>query len=205
MSRAVVFDLGGVLIDWNPRHLYRKLFAGDDAAMEHFLADVCSHEWNLAQDRGRPWEEAIAALAAEHPDQADLIAAYRARWPEMLGGSIDGTVAILEELAARGTPLYALTNWAADTWLYARAGFPFLALFRGILVSGEERLAKPEPAIFHRLAQRFGLVLSELVFIDDNKQNAEAASALGIHAIRFESPLQLREDLGALGFLEEAT
>lgn len=123
----------------------------------------------------------------------------------MLGGPIEGTVAILEELAARGTPLYALTNWAADTWRHTRDGFAFLARFRGILVSGEEGLVKPEPAIFHRLAERFGLSLSEIVFIDDNKQNAEAATALGIHAILFESPLQLREGLGALGFLEEAT
>ncbi len=169
--------------------------------MEHFLATVCDHDWNLAQDRGRPWDAAIAELSARHPDQAHLIAAYRARWPEMLGGPINGTVAILEELADAGTPLYALTNWAADTWLHARDGFPFLRLFRGILVSGEEQLAKPEPAIFHRLAARFGLTLPDLVFIDDNKKNAEAATALGIHAIRFESPLQLREDLGALGFL----
>ena len=123
----------------------------------------------------------------------------------MLGGPIDGTVAILEELADADTPLYALTNWAADTWLHARDSFPFLRLFRGILVSDEERLTKPGPAIFHRMAARFGLVLSDLVFIDDNKENAEAATALGIHAIRFESPLQLREDLGALGFLPEAT
>lgn len=173
--------------------------------MERFLADVCTHDWNLAQDRGRPWDEAIAELSARHPDQAPLIAAYRARWPEMLGGPIAGTVAILEELARRGVALYALTNWAADTWLHARDRFAFLRLFRGILVSGEEGLAKPEPAIFHRLAERFGLTLAELVFIDDNKQNAEAATALGIHVIRFESPLQLREDLGALGFLPDAT
>ena len=173
--------------------------------MERFLAEVCHHEWNLAQDRGRPWAEAIAELSARHPDQAGLIAAYRARWPEMLGGPIAGTVAILEELAAGRVPLYALTNWAADTWVEARDRFAFLRLFRGILVSGEERLVKPEPAIFHRLAERFGLVLSDLVFIDDNAPNVEAAAALGLHAIRFESPLQLREDLGALGFLAEAT
>ena len=193
------------MIDWNPRHLYRALFAGDDAAMERFLAEICNHDWNLAQDRGRPWDEAIAELSARHPGQAHLIAAYRARWPEMLGGPIEGTVAILGELAAGGTPLYALTNWAADTWLHARDSYAFLRLFRGILVSGEEGLAKPEPAIFHRLAERFRLTLSDLVFIDDNKKNAEAATALGIHAIRFESPLQLREDLGALGFLQDAT
>ena len=169
--------------------------------MEHFLAHVCDHDWNLAQDRGRPWDEAMAELSARHPDQSHLIAAYHARWPEMLGGPIEGTVAILEELAATGTPLYALTNWAADTWRLASDRFAFLALFRGILVSGQEGLAKPEPAIFHRLAERFGLTLTDLVFIDDNKKNAEVATALGIHAIRFESPLQLREDLGALGFL----
>ena len=145
----------------------------------------------------------MAELSARHPDHAAMIAAYRDRWPEMLGGPIAGTVGILEELAASGTPLYALTNWSAETWPHGRDASPFLHHFRGILVSGEERLIKPDPAIFHRLAQRFGLTLTDLVFIDDNTENAEAAAALGIHAIRFESPTKLREQLVGLGLLEE--
>jgi 2-haloacid dehalogenase len=169
--------------------------------MEHFLATVCTPEWNLAQDRGRPWDEAIAELSAAHPAQAHLIAAYRARWPEMLGGAIDGTVAILTELHARGTPLYALTNWAADTWPHGRDGFPFLRMFRGILVSGEEGLIKPDPAIFRLLAARYGLVLTDCVFIDDNTKNAEAAGALGMHAIRFQDPGALRRELTGIGLL----
>ena len=141
----------------------------------------------------------MAELSARHPDHAEMIAAYRDRWPEMLGGPITGTVAILEELAAAGTPLYALTNWSAHTWPHGRDASPFLRHFRGILVSGEERLIKPDPAIFYRLSERFGLTVTDLVFIDDNMKNAEAAAALGIHAIHFESPARLREELGALG------
>ena len=141
----------------------------------------------------------MAELSARHPAQAHLIAAYRDRWPEMLGGPIAGTVAILEELAAAGTPLYALTNWSAETWPHGRDASPFLRHFRGIMVSGEERLIKPDPAIFHRLAERFGLAFPDLVFIDDNMENAEAAAALGIRAIRYENPARLREELAALG------
>ena len=160
------------------------MFSGDDAATERFLATVCTPDWTLSPDRGRPWAEAIAELSAGHPGAADLIAAYRTRWPEMLGGAIDGTV------------------WSADTWNYGRDRFAFLALFRGILVSGAERLAKPDPAIFHLFADRYGLDLANCVFIDDNMKNAEAARALGMGAIRFENPVQLRQELGKLGLCE---
>src|SRR5437660_6146228 len=115
----VVFDLGGVLIDWNPRHLYRKLFAGDEAAMEHFLATVCTHEWNRGQDAGRSFAEGARLLKAEHPDKAELIDAYGARFAEMMSGPIDGSVAILAELHQRDTPLYGLSNWSAETWAAA--------------------------------------------------------------------------------------
>lgn len=194
-----------MLIDWDPRHLYRKLFDGDDAAMERFLAEICTMDWNLEQDRGRPWAEAVATLASRHPAQADLIAAYAERWPEMLGGAIEGTVEILRALHAGGTPLYALTNWSAETFPHGRARFPFLDLFEDIVVSGAHRLIKPDPAIYRLLMQRNGLVPEDLVFIDDNAKNAEAASALGIHAIRFESPAQLRRALTTLGLLPPAT
>src|SRR5437660_4778909 len=133
----VVFDLGGVLIDWNPRHLYRKLFAGDEAAMEHFLATVCTHEWNRGQDAGRSFAEGARLLKAEHPDKAELIDAYGARFDEMMAGPVDGSIEILAELRHRGAPLYGLTNWSTETYAPALQRFAFLSWFRGILVSGE--------------------------------------------------------------------
>jgi 2-haloacid dehalogenase len=200
MRDTVVFDLGGVLIDWNPRHLYRSLFAGDEAAMEHFLAEVCSPEWNLQQDAGRTWAEATALLRAEHPDQAALIDAYHLRWAEMMAGHIAGTVAILRALHDAGTPLYALTNWSQETFPHAEARFEFLKLFRGIVVSGAERVVKPDPAIYRLLLDRFGLDAGRCVYIDDVARNAYAATSLGFHGIHFTGPEALAEELRTLGF-----
>ncbi|MGA9865576.1 MAG: HAD family phosphatase [Acetobacteraceae bacterium] len=194
-----MFDLGGVLIDWNPRHLYRKLFDGDDDAMERFLTDVCSNSWNLRQDAGRGWAEAIAELSARHPAHAPLIEAFRTRWAEMLAGPIEGTVAILRELRNAGTPLYALTNWSHETFPIARERYEFLSWFDAIVVSGAERLVKPDPAIFTLLMERHGLRAEQLVFVDDNPRNADAATALGMHGIHFVSPAGLRADLAKLG------
>ena len=195
---AVIFDLGGVLIDWNPRHLYRRLFA-DEAEMERFLAEVCTPAWNLEQDRGRPWAVAIAELAARHPDKAELIAAYRGRWPEMLNGAIAGTVALLERLHDAGVPLYALTNWSAETFPYAERLFPFLDLFRGIVVSGRIGMVKPEPTIYRHALARFGLHPKRTLFIDDAPHNVEGARAVGLNAIRFEGAEALARDLARYG------
>jgi 2-haloacid dehalogenase len=195
---TVVFDLGGVLIDWNPRHLYRHLF-DDAAAMETFLREVCSPQWNERQDAGRPWREAVAELSALHPAQAPLIAAYHARWPEMLGGAIDETVAVLEELRGQGLRLYALTNWSHETFPVARARFPFLQWFDGVLVSGEERLVKPDPAIFALLCERYAIVPAQAVFVDDAPRNVRAAADIGMHALQFRDAPALRRDLAALG------
>jgi 2-haloacid dehalogenase len=195
---VAVFDLGGVLIDWNPRYLYRKLF-DDDVAMERFLAEVCSPEWNERQDAGRLWCEAVAELAARHPDQASMISAYHQRWPEMVGGAIPETVELLEELKGQGLRLYALTNWSHETFHVARSRFAFLDLFEGIVVSGEERLIKPDPAIFHRLLTRYSIVPQRAVYIDDSARNVSAAAGVGFHALRFVDGRQLRQDLIALG------
>src|SRR5712672_2993861 len=170
----VVFDLGGVLIDWDPRHLYRKLFAGDEAAMEHFLATVCTHEWNRRQDAGRSFAEGARLLKTEHPDKADLIDAYGNRFDEMIAGPIAGPVDILAELRDRGTPLYGLTNWSAETYPAALERFAFLRWFRGILVSGEVGLIKPDPRIFWLLLERFAIAPAEAVYIDDVGRNAAA-------------------------------
>ncbi len=195
---AIIFDLGGVLIDWNPRHLYRTLFA-DEAEMERFLAEVCTPAWNLEQDRGRPWAQAIAELSAQHPEKAELIAAYRARWPEMLNGAIAGTVALLERLDQAGVPLYALTNWSAETWPYAERLFPFLARFRGIVVSGRIGMVKPEPAIYRHALARYGLAPQRTLFIDDAPRNVEGARAVGLNAIRFVGAEALARDLARYG------
>lgn len=198
--KAVVFDLGGVLIDWDPRYLYRKLL-DDEAAVEAFLATVCTPEWNAEQDRGRPFAEGVAELVERHPVQAAAITAYHERWPEMLGGAVGGTVEVLAELRAAGVPVYALTNWSAETFGIARERFEFLEWFDGVLVSGEERMIKPDPAIFRLLLDRFGLDPGATFYIDDSPANVAAADRLGLDAVRFTSPAQLRRDLEARGLL----
>jgi len=197
----VIFDLGGVLIEWDPRHLYRKLFAGDEAVMEHFLATVCTHEWNRRQDAGRSFAEGARLLKAEHPDKAELIDAYRARFDEMIAGPITGSVEIMTELRNRGFPLYGLTNWSAETYPAAVDRFAFLRWFRGILVSGEVEVVKPDPRIFALLIERFAVEPERTVYIDDVEANVAAARPFGIHAIQFTTPPKLREELVGLGLL----
>ena len=197
--RNVVFDLGGVLVDWNPDYLYRKLIP-DAAARAQFLREVCHGPWNAQQDRGRSWEDAIAERIALFPQHETLIRAYRARWIEMIGGPIAESVALLDALHARGTPLYALTNWAADTFVEGR---PFIPLdrFRGWVVSGAVKLAKPEPEIFQHLLDKFALRAQETLFIDDMAYNTAAAAELGFDTVTFASPAQLRGELVARGLL----
>jgi 2-haloacid dehalogenase len=199
--RVVVFDLGGVLLQWNPRFLYRKLFPGDDAEMERFLAEVCTEEWNERQDAGRSFADAVAELRPMHADKLHLIEAFGLRFDEMIPGAIEGTVAIASELKGRGVPLYALTNWSSETFPSQRARFPFLSWFDGIVVSGDEGVIKPDPRIFRILLERHLVAPEEAVFIDDNPRNAAAASALGIHGIHFQSPERLRAELATLGLL----
>jgi len=199
--RVVVFDLGGVLLQWNPRFLYRKLFAGDDAAMERFLAEVCTEEWNERQDAGRSFADAVAELRPMHADKLHLIEAWSRRFGEMIPGAIEGTVTIASELKQRGVPLYALTNWSSETFPSQRTRFPFLSWFEGIVVSGDEGVIKPAPRIFRILLERHRIAPEEAVFIDDNPRNAQAASAFGIHGIAFQSPEHLRGELAKLALL----
>jgi 2-haloacid dehalogenase len=199
---VVVFDLGNVLIDWDPRYLYRKLFGGDDAAMDRFLAEVCTPAWNLEQDRGRPFAEACALLVRDHPDKRELIEAWPSRYPETIAGPVAGTVEILAELRDRGVPLYALSNWSAETFPHARERFAFLQWFRGIVLSGELRMAKPDPAIYRHLFDTYGLRPEDTVFIDDAPRNIEAAASLGMHAVHFTDAPSLRASLVRLGLLD---
>jgi len=204
MPDTVIFDIGGVLIDWNPRHLYRPLFA-DEAAMERFLTDICSPQWNEQQDAGREWDEAIALLCAQFPAQASLIHAYRERWEEMLGGPLDDTVAVLDALRVRGVRLFALTNWSHDTFAIARQRYAFLDWFKDIVVSGAEGMIKPDPAIFQLLLTRGGIDPARAVYIDDTARHVDAAKALGMRALLFRDAATLRCELSSLGLLEPIT
>jgi 2-haloacid dehalogenase len=191
---VVVFDLGGVLIDWNPRYLYRKLFQ-HEADMEDFLANVCTAQWNLQQDAGRSFAEGSAALKLEHPDKSDLIDAWFGRFDEMMAGPIAGTVDILAELREREVPVYALSNWSAETFPFAQRRFEFLQWFRAISLSGQVGLVKPDLRIFKYFCEKFDLRPEQILYIDDLQQNVEAAGTIGMHAIRFNDPASLRQEL----------
>lgn len=199
---AVVFDLGGVLIDWDPRYLYRKIFT-DEMEMEHFLATVATSGWHAEQDRGRPLEEATLSLVARHPEYRREIEAFYGRWDEMFGGPIEGSVDVLRELRERGMPLYALTNWSGETFPPAGERYGFLDWFDEIVVSGEEGLIKPDKEIYGVLVKRTGLTPAKTVFLDDSPPNVAAAGELNFAAITFRNPHQLRADLVDLGLLPE--
>lgn len=201
-ARTVVFDLGGVLVDWDPRHLYRQLL-DSDAEVDAFLDEVGFADWNHAMDAGEgTWAESVAELCARFPHRTELLAAYPRRFGETLAGPIQGSVDVLHALHRRGTPLYALTNWSAETFPVARSRFEFLQLFAGILVSGEERVAKPDPAVFALLVDRFGLEPSSTVFVDDRQVNVEAAEQAGLRGLLFTDPATLSRDLSRLGLLD---
>lgn len=199
---TVVFDLGNVLIAWDPRRLYRQLI-DDEVHMDWFLREVCNSAWNEQQDAGRPWSEATALLRDRYPEHADLIDAYHLRWEETLVGPIEGTVALLAELKARGVRLLALTNWSQETFPIARQRYPFLQWFEGIVVSGEERLIKPDPRIYQCLLERYAVDPARALYIDDSQRNVAAAEALGMHGWWFSEPDGLRTRLTELGLLAE--
>ncbi|MEO0723954.1 MAG: HAD family phosphatase [Bacteroidota bacterium] len=197
--QTIIFDLGGVLIDWDPRYLYRKLF-DSETEMEDFLATVTTPDWNEEQDAGRSLAEATDLLVKQFPEQAELIHAFYSRWTEMLGGPISGTLTILEQLhQAKRYDLFALTNWSAETWPIAIDLYPFLGWFQGVLVSGQEKMRKPNPVFYRLLEERFPLQLQSSLFIDDNLRNVEAARELGLRTIHFHSPEQLRDALSEYG------
>lgn len=196
---TVVFDLGNVLVQWNPRFLFRKIFGADEAAMEYFLSKVCNTEWNEQQDCGRSWKDGIAIAARQHPEHTPHIQAYYDRWEEMIPGAIEETVEILSQLRALNIRLLALTNWSDETFPIAQQRFPFFGWFEGIVVSGQERLIKPDPAIFKLLIGRYQLRPESTVFIDDSLRNVEASKAQGLHGLHFTGADELRRQLTALG------
>jgi 2-haloacid dehalogenase len=196
---TIVFDIGNVLIGWDPRALYRKIF-DDPERMEWFLSEVCHHEWNLEQDRGRLFAEAVAERTAAFPHLAEEIRAYDERWPETVTGPIEGTVRILQDVRAAGIPNYAITNFSSEKFAVAQRMFPFLAGFDGIVVSGDEKLVKPDPAIYRVLLDRYGLHAGDCIFIDDSLANVEAARFVGMKAHHFTGPEALAEELSRQGF-----
>ena len=199
MTRTVIFDVGGVLIEWDIRLVYRGLLP-DEAAIDAFLDETGWHAWNRELDRGGRWDDAVEALAARFPHRRALIEAAHHQWHRSVPGAIGQTVEILDALDATGTPLYAITNFSVEKWRETRDRFPFLKTrFRDVVVSGEERLAKPDPAIFRVCLERNGLAPRDCIFIDDNPPNIAAARALGIDAILFTDADALRRDLSERG------
>jgi 2-haloacid dehalogenase len=199
-KKTIVFDFGGVLIDWNPRHLYEKMFH-DKNEMEWFLENVCSDKWNLMHDKGAKFSESIPVLQAQYPQYNKEIESYYSRWPEMIGGKIEGSIEILQELQAKGYAVYGLTNWARETFDIVYDEYEFFRKLDGIVVSADEKLLKPDPELFKVLINRYNLKPESCVFIDDNLHNYEAAKEMGFISIRFTSPEDLRVALHKLDIL----
>lgn len=199
---AVVFDLGGVLIDWSPRYLYRKMFDSEDE-VAWFLETVCTPEWNHELDSGRTFGEEIPRLVSRHPEWKREIEAYYTRWEEMLGGRFDGSVRLLKTLREQEVPLYALTNWSAETFGIARRRFRFLEWFEDIVVSGEEGIAKPDRRIYETLVGRTGIEPRASAYVDDSEDNVRAADELGFAGIVFRDAGDLGKQLASLGLLRQ--
>jgi 2-haloacid dehalogenase len=198
MIDSFLFDLGGVLIDWSPRYLFARHFPDDEAGLEHFLTHVCPSDWNVTMDAGKPASVARAERVAAFPEHEAMIDRWFDEWPNMMQGEVPGTVAILAALRARGYPLFALTNWSADTFHHAQARFEFLGWFDHIVVSGELKLIKPDPAIFRHAIERCRLDPARTLFIDDSAKNTAVAATLGFNVHHFTGAGNLREHLAPL-------
>ncbi|HUB71990.1 MAG TPA: HAD family phosphatase [Acidimicrobiales bacterium] len=199
--RAVFFDLGGVLLDWDPRNLYRKLFGDDTEAMEIFLTEVCSPAWHLQQDKGMSVAAACAGLKVQFPLHTELIEAWELRSDEMISGVIEGSAEMLAELKAAGVPCYALSNMERETWGRRLGIYPFLHWFDGYFISALEGVLKPDPRYFELALERFGLEPREVFFIDDREENVASARSLGIMAAQFSGAQAVRAGLSACGLL----
>lgn len=198
---TVIFDLGGVLIDWNPRYLYRKIFKTEDE-ISWFLENICTSEWNDQQDAGRSFAEATQELLNQHPEWELPIKAWYERWEETVSGPISDTVEILRTFKeSKSHKLYALTNWSAESFPVAQKKFDFLEWFDGIVVSGEEKTRKPFADFYKILFNRYSVVPSKALFIDDNLKNVEGGKEMGLNVIHFQSPDQLRNELQVFGLI----
>ena len=200
-SPSLIFDFGGVLLDWNPRHLYRKVFNGDLEQTERFLAEIGFDEWNHRQDAGRRFAEGVDELCSRFPQHCEHIRLYPVRYPETIAGPMLGTIELLYELKRRHYPLHAISNWSAETFRLVRPRYPFFDLFETILISGEVKLAKPDPRIFRMLLETIHQPAEACLLIDDSARNIAAARELGFGTIQFRSPEQLRAELETMGLL----
>ncbi|MGR4864271.1 HAD family hydrolase [Caulobacter sp. LARHSG274] len=198
--RALLWDVGNVIVRWNPRTLYAKIFR-EPADIDRFLSHVCTSDWHAATDRGVSFADNIAALSAEHPHHAEHIAAWWDRWPEMFSGAIAETESVIEDLAARGVPQFALTNMSSQTWPDVKAMSPVFRHFRAAVVSAEERVIKPQPRIYEIVLERTGLAPADLLFVDDSAANIAAAQAMGFHTHHFTDPAALRPAIEGAGLL----
>jgi len=196
---GVIFDLGAVVIDWNPMHLYRKVFQGDEVKAADFLKRICPQEWNEQQDAGRSLEAATNERLALFPEWEREIRAFYGRWPEMIGGRVAGTAEIMRELKALGVRLFALSNWSAETFPLVRDKFEELNFFEEIFLSGEHKIAKPDERFYRAALQRIDIPTENLVFVDDSLRNVYASEKLGLRALLFTGADQLRSDLRTLG------
>ncbi len=197
---TIIFDLGGVLIDWNPKYVYREIFNNDEEKVDWFLNTICTHSWNEEHDAGRLIEDGNKILIEKYPEHEVLIRTYYERWHEMLGGSIKEGVEILKKLKeANNHKLYALTNWSAETFPVALQRYDFLQYFEGIVVSGTEKTRKPFTKIYEIILERYQLNAENCVFIDDNLENIEVARVIGMKAIQFKNNQQLTNELNHLG------
>ncbi|MDD3726901.1 MAG: HAD family phosphatase [Dysgonamonadaceae bacterium] len=197
--KNIVFDFGGVLVDWNPTYLYSKLF-DNETEMNHFLENICTPEWNIRQDAGRPLVKATELLQAKHPEYKELIGHYYGRWDEMLGGDIKENVRVLEMLRPKYA-LFGLTNWSAETITIAYNRYDFFKHFDGIVVSGDENIVKPDPKLYQVLLNRYNLKANESLFIDDNLKNIEIAREMGFHTIHFTENVDLEKEVRDRGLL----
>ncbi len=197
---AIIFDFGGVLINWDPHNLYNKYFANDTTAIDNFLAEINFYTWNLSQDGGYPFKQAVRELSAQFPQYAHLIRAYDEEWEESVPGLIPGTIEILYKLKTIGYRLFGLTNWSAEKFPLVRHKYKVFDLFEDIVVSGEVKLIKPNPAIYNLLLQKIHLRPEECLLIDDSRHNLEVARKMGFETIHFTSPGQLELELHRLGF-----
>lgn len=198
---TIIFDLGGVLIDWNPRYLYRKLLKDEDQ-ITWFLENICTSEWNDQQDAGRSFDEAVRELISKHPEWEEAITAWGSRWQETIRGPISETVEILRQIRdSKKFRLYALTNWSAETFPWALENFEFLHWFEGIVVSGVEKTRKPFPEFYQILFDRHKIDPANAIFIDDNIKNIKGAETVGLPAIHFKDPAQLRIMMEEMGIL----
>jgi len=193
---TIIFDLGGVLVDWKPEYLYRKVFNGNEKKVQWFLNNICTSAWNAEQDGGRTIEEAENIKIAEFPEHEDLIRLYYNQWHQMFSGPIEENVTLFKSLKASGNyKIYALTNWSAEKWDKALELFPFFQFFDGVVVSGQEKMRKPSPEIYELILNRFQISPEKSIFIDDNEENVTAAKTLKIHGIHYKSPQQLLKNL----------